>query len=162
MTARDNQGVGVVSYGDRHQNFDQGIHSAIWFPFKQGEDVVLRELAAIRHAFLDGRMKVSSREKGAETGKQAAVKVKTFTVVTTQMEAIRRIENYNGVKGRRQMKIYMKEESLLHDIAADSSLLAERDVFACLYYAPDESTGPLKFAADMANFKKDIDMRIHA
>lgn len=52
--AKGGLGVGVVCFGDLHENLDKKLVFKVCFPFKHGEDVVARELAAIRHAFTEG------------------------------------------------------------------------------------------------------------
>lgn len=152
--AKDEQGVGVVCFGDLHENLDRGLVSKVLFPFKIGDDVVRRELAAIRHALQEGTCLVWDREDGDD---DEAVKVKTLTIVTAKMEALTRILGYNMDKEPKKTKLCYRTSTLLRDIAEMSSSLAAREVAVCLYYAPEDSTGPLTLAAAHAGFGNDID-----
>lgn len=156
-TAKEGQAVGVIAFGDFKDNLDRGLVSKVFFPFTQGEDVANRELATIRHALQEGLRQIKDREGDYDRDRQGAVKVKTLTIVTTHVEAIRRIASYSGVRAPRQMKLCFRPETLLRDIADISSILAERDVTTCICYAPNDSAGPLTLAAVNASFLKELD-----
>jgi hypothetical protein len=153
--SKDGQAVGVACFGDLHENLDKGVVCKIFFPFREGSDVATRELAAIRHAFQEGAFQVEDREAGIDDG-QDGIKVKTFTAVTTSIEAIRRIRAYSSVRTLRQAELCYEEGTLLQDIVELSSELAERNVAPCIYYAPENATGPLQLAGVNASFGKEL------
>lgn len=155
-TAVENQAVGVVAFGDLNKNRDKGQINKVFFPFTQGEDVLRRELAAIRLAFQQGFIQVMDRQDGFETVDSKPMEVKTFTVVTTNMNAVWAIRDYKIDRIPTEFKLCYKLETLLQDIAEASDRFAKRKVAACLYYAPEGSTTPLILAAINASFAKEI------
>jgi hypothetical protein len=155
-TAVENQGVGVVAFGDLNKNRDKGRISKVFFPFRQGENVLRRELVAIRLAFEQGLFDITDRQDGLETVDSKPMEVKTFTVVTTNIDAVWAIRDYKNDRLPRQLKLCYKLETLLQDIAEVSDAIAKRKVAACVYYAPEGSTSPLILAAINVSFVREI------